>query len=414
MNAAWRRARRAPWAALAACILLAHLLQAPALAGGNERPATVPAPASADAAQTAPAADASPAARDSKHKRTKAATDPAPTESVTTESAAAEPAPTDPAATEAPIPSDTPESTESAAPTAIPTDAPTAPAAPVDSAPPASELATPTAAATAAPADQTAATDIPTEPPAATDVPTEPPPASTPSPTSVPAATAPADGSSPAVIDTVWIVGSEGAACHAQMDIGSPVLAVFPEGAQVGVIGRTIGDWQPVLCNGSPGYLRASSITWWPPTVGDAATPAAAADDATPGAASDGNAAAGQQVANYALQYVGYPYVDAAEGPNAFDCSGFTMFVIQHTLGLNITHDMFVQYDMGQKIDRSDLQPGDLVFFQNTFRPGLSHVGIYIGKGQFVDAENPQTGVVVSDLNSDYYSSRWYGAVRYS
>ncbi|HEU0115129.1 MAG TPA: NlpC/P60 family protein, partial [Thermomicrobiales bacterium] len=83
-------------------------------------------------------------------------------------------------------------------------------------------------------------------------------------------------------------------------------------------------------------------------------------------------------------------------------------------LGLDITHDMFVQYDMGAKVDRDALQPGDLVFFQNTDRPGLSHVGIYIGGDQFVDAENPQSGVVVSDLDDDYYASRWYGAVRYS
>jgi cell wall-associated NlpC family hydrolase len=205
------------------------------------------------------------------------------------------------------------------------------------------------------------------------------------------------------------------------MDIDSPVLAAFPEGTKVDVIGRTIGDWQPVLCNGSPGYLRASSITWWAPTQTDAATPsdadngdnrADAADEASP-AASDGDPADGQTIANFALQYIGYPYINAAEGPNAFDCSGLTMFVIQHTLGVNITHDMFVQYDMGTKIDRADLEPGDLVFFQNTFKPGLSHVGIYIGKGQFVNAENPQTGVVISDLDSDYYASRWYGAVRY-
>ena len=58
------------------------------------------------------------------------------------------------------------------------------------------------------------------------------------------------------------------------------------------------------------------------------------------------------------------------------------------------------------------LVEGDLVFFANTFRPGLSHTGIYIGGGQFVHAENESTGVVVSDLNSDYYSSRWYGATR--
>ena len=112
------------------------------------------------------------------------------------------------------------------------------------------------------------------------------------------------------------------------------------------------------------------------------------------------------------MQYVGYPYAYAGEGPYAFDCSGFTKFVIQNTLGMDITHDMFTQIGMGQSVGMNELQPGDLVFFANTFRPGLSHAGIYIGGGQFVHAENESTGVMVSDLNSDYYGSRWAGGTR--
>ena len=127
----------------------------------------------------------------------------------------------------------------------------------------------------------------------------------------------------------------------------------------------------------------------------------------------DGTAtASGQSMVSFAMQYVGYPYAYAGEGPYAFDCSGFTKFVAQNTLGIDITHDMFTQIGMGSSVDRGGLVPGDLVFFANTFRPGLSHTGIYIGDGQFVHAENESTGVVVSDLNSDYYSSRWYGATR--
>ena len=65
-----------------------------------------------------------------------------------------------------------------------------------------------------------------------------------------------------------------------------------------------------------------------------------------------------------------------------------------------------------EPVPRDQLQPGDLVFFANTFRPGLSHTGIYIGGGQFVHAENESTGVRISDLNSDYYGSRWAGGTR--
>ncbi len=62
--------------------------------------------------------------------------------------------------------------------------------------------------------------------------------------------------------------------------------------------------------------------------------------------------------------------------------------------------------------ERENLQPGDLVFFQNTYKAGLSHSGVYIGNNQFVHAEDESTGVRVSDLNSSYYGSRWYGARR--
>jgi cell wall-associated NlpC family hydrolase len=79
---------------------------------------------------------------------------------------------------------------------------------------------------------------------------------------------------------------------------------------------------------------------------------------------------------------------------------------------MDISHSVPTQYSMGTPVSRNQLQPGDLVFFENTFQPGLSHVGIYTGGGQFIHAENESTGVVVSDLNSDYYSSHYSGAVR--
>ena len=102
---------------------------------------------------------------------------------------------------------------------------------------------------------------------------------------------------------------------------------------------------------------------------------------------------------SFALQFQGYPYVYAGEGPYAFDCSGFTMFVIRNTLGIDVPHDMRVQYQMGRPVSRDALQPGDLVFFANTLHPGMSHNGIYIGGGQFIHAETESSGVRISDLD---------------
>ncbi|MBA3416588.1 MAG: C40 family peptidase [Chloroflexia bacterium] len=293
-------------------------------------------------------------------------------------------------------------------------------------------------------------------------------PAETPAPVPAPE-TASYDSAN--VIATAWVAGTDGdgAVCRAGMDFAAADLGWLAEGSAVDVIGDTVGEWQPVGCAGVAAFIHASFIAWEPPATVDAssddnettdpattdpATVDASDDDvttetattdavpveATPrnnrergngesdavdssddldssddGAGNDGGGGgSGQDVADFAMQFEGYPYVYAGEGPYAFDCSGLTMFVIQNTLGKSITHDMFVQYDMGQQVDRSELQPGDLVFFQNTFRPGMSHNGIYIGGGQMIHAENESTGVKVSDINSDYYSSRWYGAVRFS
>jgi cell wall-associated NlpC family hydrolase len=236
-------------------------------------------------------------------------------------------------------------------------------------------------------------------------------------------------------IGTAYIAGSdgEGAICRSAPDQSSSKLAVFGEGEAVDVRGQAVGNWQPVDCAGVGGYVNTALISWNPPAAAPAPAPTDATDNSsgkrsrnatsagTVGSSSGGGGstsgggkatATGQQIANYAMQYVGYPYSYAVAGPYSFDCSGFAEYVILNTTGIDITHDMFTQINMGQSVDRSQLQPGDLVFFANTFRPGLSHVGIYVGNGRFVHAENESTGVTVSDLNSDYYASRWAGATR--
>lgn len=121
---------------------------------------------------------------------------------------------------------------------------------------------------------------------------------------------------------------------------------------------------------------------------------------------------AGETIVAFALHYVGYPYVWAGNTPAGFDCSGFTQFVILNTLGIDIGHDIEGQPGAGTWVDYGAWQPGDLVFFQNTYRAGISHAGLYIGDGLFVHAENEGTGVVVTSISSDYYGPRYWGAVR--
>ena len=120
----------------------------------------------------------------------------------------------------------------------------------------------------------------------------------------------------------------------------------------------------------------------------------------------------GSQIAQYALQYVGSPYVYGGSSPSGFDCSGFTTYVMKH-FGYSVNRTASGQMDNGTAVDRSQLQPGDLVFFNSgNSSKRATHVGIYTGNGQFVHASTSTTGVIVSDLNSSYYSHTYVGARR--
>ena len=120
----------------------------------------------------------------------------------------------------------------------------------------------------------------------------------------------------------------------------------------------------------------------------------------------------GDAIAALALAHQGYPYVWAGNTPAGFDCSGFTQYVVLATVGIDIGHAVEGQPFAGAWVEYGAWQAGDLVFFQNTYRPGISHAGVYLGDGLFVHAENETTGVVVTSLYFDYYGARYYGAVR--
>lgn len=133
----------------------------------------------------------------------------------------------------------------------------------------------------------------------------------------------------------------------------------------------------------------------------------------TTGAEVEAPARSGQFIADFAMQFVGYPYVWAGNTPAGFDCSGFTQYVILNTVGYDIGHASGGQMNYGTWVDAGDLQPGDLVFFAGTYGSGVSHTGVYIGDHQFVHAENPGTGVTISWLWSDYYGAHYCGAMRH-
>jgi cell wall-associated NlpC family hydrolase len=113
-------------------------------------------------------------------------------------------------------------------------------------------------------------------------------------------------------------------------------------------------------------------------------------------------------VVGIALQYLGVPYKWGGASPSTgFDCSGFVMYVFAK-VGIYLPHSSYMQFQLGHYVSRSQLQPGDVVFFN-----GASHVGIYIGGGQFVHAPHTGDVVKISSLGDGWYSSTYAGARRY-
>ena len=131
--------------------------------------------------------------------------------------------------------------------------------------------------------------------------------------------------------------------------------------------------------------------------VRTSAAPTASAPTSVP---ASGRAAA---AVAFAMAQVGDAYVYGATGPSAWDCSGLTMGAWAQA-GVSLPHSSSAQYSSGPHVAESDLQPGDLVFYYSP----ISHVGMYIGNGMIVNAENPSVGVKVTSLHSMPY----VGAVR--
>lgn len=122
-------------------------------------------------------------------------------------------------------------------------------------------------------------------------------------------------------------------------------------------------------------------------------------------------------IVDYAKQYLGTRYSYGGSSPSGFDCSGFTMYIYQQ-FGYSLPHSATSQWQSGigtRVYSISELQPGDLVFFNDPSRnagKACSHAGIYIGNGQHIHASSSRSqGVIISDLTSGYYNQYFVGGI---
>jgi cell wall-associated NlpC family hydrolase len=118
----------------------------------------------------------------------------------------------------------------------------------------------------------------------------------------------------------------------------------------------------------------------------------------------------GNSVVSYAKKFLGTKYKYGASGPDAFDCSGFTMLVMG-SFGINLPHSAGAQSAYGFQISKENLRSGDLVFFATSGERRVSHVGIYIEGGNFIHASSG-AGVEISSINKGYYCRNYVIAAR--
>ena len=181
---------------------------------------------------------------------------------------------------------------------------------------------------------------------------------------------------------------------RSQPSSSSDLVCQMQYGDEAYIIGLNCG-WYKVQFEGQTGYVRSDLMELTEKPIYNSS--------------SGSSVSVGQQAADLGMQYLGTPYVWGGTTPSGFDCSGFTRYVYKQ-LGYTLNRTAGQQLSNGYAV--SSLQPGDLVFFDNTYATSAaaSHVGIYIGNNQFVHAASG--GVKVTSLSDSYYASRYIGARR--
>ena len=179
-------------------------------------------------------------------------------------------------------------------------------------------------------------------------------------------------------------------------------VATLSDNAVVTIVGIDNGWYKIKISSGTVGYVSSEYMVTCKDSAGSRG-------DGTTAVAATSNSSMGQQVVAYAKQFMGVPYVYGGNGPNSFDCSGFTSYIYRH-FGYTLNRTASTQLSNGTAVSKSELQPGDLVFFRyNTSYPA-SHVGIYIGNGQFIHASTNKYQVQIDQLNTGHYANVYIAA----
>lgn len=196
------------------------------------------------------------------------------------------------------------------------------------------------------------------------------------------------------VFETCGRVNSDAVNVRSAATTESDALGTLSQNSSVTVNGLVDG-WYDVTCqSGTRGYIRSDFV-----------------DLVSSAASTNGSA-----VVELAQQHLGVPYVWGGASPSGFDCSGYTMYIMNQ-FGQSVPHSASSQWlsGKGTRVTYGELMPGDLVFFCDPSRANgkaCSHAGIYMGGGQFIHASSSKGRVVYSDITSGYYYRYFVGGIR--
>ena len=211
---------------------------------------------------------------------------------------------------------------------------------------------------------------------------------------------------------TKYISASSGLNVRKGPSTSYSVISTLAKGTKV-TVKSTSNGWSKITSGSITGYVNSSYLTSKKPsTATSSSTSSNSSSSNTNSSTSTSNSAS--KVISYAKKLLGKPYVWGAQGPNGFDCSGFTYYVFKNSAGITLPRTSSAQSKYGKAVSKSNLKPGDLIFF-DTVGPNngaVTHVGLYIGGGQFIHAASGQGRVVINNLNSSYYVKAYVNARR--
>lgn len=222
-------------------------------------------------------------------------------------------------------------------------------------------------------------------------------------------------------LDQVGYVSADGLVVRKEPSTSSEELDSLSKNDKVVITGK-IDGWYQIKLNGKTGYVSAKYIsdTKIKETTSrsgstikqEEVTPMDVEETTQKEEKTTTTSKSNTSVVEYAKNYLGCKYVSGGSLPTTgFDCSGFTSYVYKN-FGVSLSRSSKGQINDGVAVSKDELQPGDIVVFNNSGNSAIGHVGIYIGGDSFIHAANPRQGVVITSLSSSYYSKRYVGARR--